>query len=372
MHLDQQPDSTPTMDNSVTLPSPHAPREPRQAPPDEPADDAQTRRESMRASEPAAKQPYATLERGYMHGAAFLGPSDAQSDFEVAVPHIALSEHQQRETIGSVVEVVEHHGMLFGIAATRGLGHRVGKEPAVRQDSAAYSTDESRRYVVAALSDGVSNSPASSFGASIVTRYAVADVQEQLEAGSVPSDIDWHAVQERIYDEMMAFYEAYGVDVTDRRQMARDIGATCEVLIVDTDPEHPDLSFVRAVLAGDGAGYLFHRDDRHIESLGSWELKDGIFDTSAVSPLPCEQEAPFPIIRDGVIRPGDCLMITTDGIGKDIGTAPTGNDVAEFLYDRLMEHDAKHPITEAELLQTIQYTAPGSQDDRSVIIVWGR
>lgn len=325
-------------------------------------------------SSPEPVDTAVTVERGFLRGAAYLGDDGETRRYDDFVPHMATNIYQQRETIGSVVDVSKHNGVVIGVAATRGMAHQRPNEPTVRQDSVAYSTDASGRYLIAAIADGVSQSKASAYGSMTAVRVAIDTVQRQLEEGMMLENIRWEDVIVRIRDAMTKWYETYHVSRERRNlaSMAATLGTTCEVVVVDTVPDQgKGIPVVRAVLAGDGAGYMLRPDGSGIpiEPLGVWELKDGDYDTSRVNALPLDQPDLRERIRTWIINPGECMIVVTDGIGKDMGDGR--GRVSKYIHDCLITRGATdNPITQTELLETIQYVAPGSEDDRSVIALW--
>lgn len=327
----------------------------------------------------SVRQGIRRIPTGFLRGAVFLDTDeDSERDlsgFERWIPCIARNMHRQRETIGSVADVAEHHRIVIGVASTRGLLHQKSDKPTVRQDAVAYATDGSGRYVIAALADGVSAADASSIGSALAVDNAIGEVQGQLGGGTDMDGIDWEAVNERIHAAMRQCCASYGLDESqlDRRRMAHMMGTTCEVVVADTAASASGaVPIVRAVLAGDGAGYILRRPGSgkaEVEPLGSWELKDGVYSISAVEPLPLEQ----PDLRERVCRtvlnPDECVIVVTDGIGKDMGNGR--GTVSQHIHDCLMACDtAKKPATPEGLLGAIRYAAPGSADDRSMIALW--
>lgn len=363
------------------VPSPHqSPDSGRPVPPPMPS-----RRVSQGGEHPdtpsgeSVRQGIRRIPTGFLRGVAFLdADEDAERDlssFGRMIPHIARNMHRQRETIGSVADVAEHHGIVIGVASTRGLLHQISDEPTVRQDAVAYAADGSGRYVIAALADGVSAAEASSIGSALAVDTAIGEVQGQLGGGTDMNGLDWEAVNERIHVAMRQCCASYGLDESqlDRRTMAHMMGTTCEVVVVDTAAsESGAVPIVRAVLAGDGAGYILRRPGSgkaEVEPLGSWELKDGVYSTSAVEPLPLEQPGLRERICKTMLNPGECVIVVTDGIGKDMGNGRGA--VSQYIHDRLMSCDTvTNPSTPEGLLGAIRYAAPGSADDRSMIALW--
>ncbi|MDF7665525.1 protein phosphatase 2C domain-containing protein [Bifidobacterium sp. ESL0745] len=319
---------------------------------------------------------YPQVESGFRKGAAFLGTKDQKNDNSYVrwIPHEAYEENQQRDMMGSVVDVVNINGLIVGAAATRGFNHFGSRErqvAKVREDAIAFSTACNHRYIVASIADGVSAADSSSYGAQEAVKFALSDVQSQLDSSTEMSNINWEEVFEYVCNGLGGYYLSKQNDFPSRDLMAFRIGTTCEVLVVDTQRgKHGEVPFIRATLAGDGAGYILHRPKSHpeVELIGEiWKLKDADFNT--VGALPEEPPEGFPhIVKPSPAKTGECIMLTSDGIDEDMKEGNTKE--ARYLYHQLISHSADNPITQPELLQTIQYVTDCSGDDRSIVAIW--
>lgn len=325
----------------------------------------------------ASVNQYPRVESGFRKGAAFLGTKDQKNDNSYVrwIPHEAYEENQQRDMMGSVVDVVNINGLIVGVAATRGFNHFGSREhqvAKVREDAVAFSTACNHRYIIAAIADGVSGADSSSYGAQEAVKFALSAVQSQLNPSSIEmGDINWKKVFEYVCNRLGDYYLSNMRDFPSRADMAFRIGTTCEVLVVDTQRgKHGEVSFIRATLAGDGAGYILHRPKSlpEVELIGEiWKLKDADF--NKVGALPEEPPEGFPhIVKPSPAKTGECIMITSDGIDEDMKKGDTKE--ARYLYHQLIGHSADNPITQPELLQTIQYVTDCSGDDRSIVAIW--
>jgi len=265
----------------------------------------------------------------------------------------------------SVVDVAQHRGLTIGAVSVRGLGHQ--DFGLVRQDAVAFATAGNSRFIVGTIADGVSEAPNSHAGADSASKAALASVREFLDAGTRLHEIPWPEVTETVRNNLrkraeLAFGAKLRNEKVDDGTWARQVGTTAEVLIVDSEPAHDgSFEYVRAVLAGDGYGYVI--SPAGLLPLGSGKARDNDLKSNKVLPLPSDPGPGYPHVQPGRIRPGEAVMITTDGIGDDMADGTT--EVAGYMHAELLQ-----PRTPHSLLETVSYVAYQSDDDRTVLVVW--
>jgi hypothetical protein len=266
---------------------------------------------------------------------------------------------------GAVVDVVQHRGLTIGAASVRGLGHQ--DFGSVRQDALAFAVASNSRFIVGAIADGVSEAPNSHAGADAASKAALSSVREFLESGTPLRDIPWPEVTEAVRNNLRRRSElVFGAKLRDEAAgdatWSRQVGTTAEVLIVDSEAgPGGSFEYVRAVLAGDGYGYVISPEG--LLPLGSGKAKDDGVKSNKVHPLPGDPGPGYPNIQPGRISPGEAVMITTDGIGDDMANGTT--DAAGYMYAELLRPRAPH-----DLLAAVSYIAFQSEDDRTVLVVW--
>jgi hypothetical protein len=293
---------------------------------------------------------------------------DGSQKGEIAVGDIGIIKgtrrripSAKRHVPAAVVDVAEHPcGLTLAAVSVRGLGHQ--DFATVRQDSVAFVMSDDRRFIIGAIADGVGQARHSHAGADAACRAAIASTRRFLESGAALAHIPWEQVTDAVRDDIRRRAEsAFGTRALDAHY-AYEIGTTAEVLVVDTQ-RRPDggYDFVRAVLAGDGYGYVL--GPRGFRFLGSDKALDGPLRTNKVLPLPSDPGPDFPKRMPGDIRRGEAVLIVTDGLGDDMDEGDTR--VAGHIHDAL-----KEPLAPHKLLEAISYVHFQSTDDRTALVVW--
>jgi hypothetical protein len=265
----------------------------------------------------------------------------------------------------AITDVAQHRALSIGAVSVRGLGHQ--DFGTARQDAVAFAVTGDSRFIVGAIADGVGGAPNSHAGADAASRAALTSVRGFLEAGTPMHAIPWPEVTDTIRSNLrkraqLAFGSKLGGETADDGTYSRQVGTTAEVLVVDSEPaKDGTFQYVRAVLAGDGYGYIISPEG--VLPLGSGKARDGEYKSNKVLPLPADPGPGYPHVQPGFIRSGEAVMITTDGVGDDMGDGTT--EVAGYLYAELLHARAPHL-----LLAALSYVAYQSDDDRTVLVVW--
>lgn len=384
-----------------------APRQDSPTTPSTPAEDAPIRHVDAPSSAWLGRY-LKTVDSGWRRGVTNIGEADLPK-----APLFAADENQQLACASSVANVVAHRGLLVGFASTRGLHHQSGSpgaQPSVREDAVACGTAAEGRYIVGAIADGVSAARYSRYGAQLAVKSAIKETRRQLEA-LAPGEAEWQRhldfsqVTACVCASMRNYCSKLGYGRDGKPMLSDDeiaggiLGTTCEVLVVRTDhaggdapstAEPEPIEYIRAMLAGDGSGFILHSGDNYsedptaadrVEFLSTVRFRNGLYaDSNRVVALPSvqhddysivraghEHHGDYPIVESGRLQRGDCIMITTDGIGKDMDKHP---QVRGYCVKELAGRNVDDPITEWELLRVIQYLFPDSDDDRTVLAVW--
>lgn len=253
-------------------------------------------------------------------------------------------------------------------ASTRGLGHlHMGVH---RQDAMGY--DMVNGWLVAAVADGVSNSPMSHLAADAAVQAALEATRSQLQA-AVPDEADWAAVRDAAHAAVRAVgvataapqAAAQGIDAqTLSDRTLSDIAATtCHLLVVPLEPAENGRRRVTSIrISGDS--FVWVRDAVH--GWGGWivgkETKDGMID-NRVLPLPRDVGAPG--VSHLELCVGQALVLCTDGIGDLFGLGR--QPVACHLF-----HAWAAPRSLPEIVQDLTFVNANGDDDRTAIVVWTR
>jgi serine/threonine protein phosphatase PrpC len=247
-------------------------------------------------------------------------------------------------------------------ASVRGLASRYNG--LTRQDEYCLGTDPDHRWLVAAVTDGVSAGRHSQFAATIAARHGCQLLIDQLK-DTAPEQIDWHATVTRVAGAIVhKGYELLGaespsVELTPRH-VAAVMAATALYAVIATDPA--DGGFIAHMFGvGDTSGWL-------LEAGHGWRLLTGGKDshkelassgTLALPYLPPKSVQP---VRER-LRPGDALLMVSDGIGDPMGDA--SGDVGAFLSEVWRE-----PPPSLTFAGQVCFARRGFDDDRTAVAVW--
>jgi serine/threonine protein phosphatase PrpC len=258
------------------------------------------------------------------------------------------------------------HGVIGRLevraASVRGLASRYSG--ITRQDEYCLGTDKDRRWLVAAVADGVSAGRHSQIAATIAARHGCQLLADQL-AHDPPTRIDWHqtvkAVAQVIIREGTKLLAA---DSSPSGPTARDVAAvmatTVAYAIIATSPGEGGFE-LHVFGVGDTSAWLL--DDQ-----SGWRLLAGGKDRS--DELASSQTLALPYLP-GVsvlavqkcLKPGSAFLMVSDGIGDPIGDA--SGDVGAFLAE--VWREPPQPLTFAA---QVCFARRGFDDDRTAVAVW--
>jgi Protein phosphatase 2C len=247
-------------------------------------------------------------------------------------------------------------------ASVRGLASRYGG--VTRQDEYCLGTGKDRRWLVAAVADGVSAGRHSQVAATIAARRGCQLLVDQLAHGP-PEKIDWHqtakAVAEVIIREGNALL-AGGSSPADLtvREVASVMAATVGYAVIATSPGQNGFE-VHVFAVGDTSAWL-------LDGRNGWRLLAGGKDrseelaSSQTLALPYLPAAPVPAVRECLL-PGSVFLMVSDGIGDPMGDA--SGDVGAFLAEVL-----RHPPQPLTFAGQMCFARRGFDDDRTAVAVW--
>ena len=282
-------------------------------------------------------------------------------------PLIVLSNKDDSYFPGCVADVIVHENLTIGIVAVRGLSHEENKK--VRQDSVAFGVSANGRYLIGSIADGVSEAEFSHKGSYYATQKIVKSVRKKLDEGFHPEDLPWEDITNHVRNELRARGKRtfkIAEDAQDQEldsHLAKVIGTTAEVLIIDSKKINDQVSCIRASLAGDGYSFIISNDSMTLLGSGKETPSGDFVLNEKVCALPKDPGPKYPLINQVTISKNEAIFITSDGIGDDISKPDLGIDV--YLCDKLAK-----PVPAYELIKITSYLAFQSHDDRSMIIVW--
>jgi serine/threonine protein phosphatase PrpC len=237
------------------------------------------------------------------------------------------------------------------LASVRGYAHRYAGLP--RQDDAAVVHHPASGAVVFAVADGVSAAPLAHLGATAACRAAVSAVTGALDAGSA---VDWPTVMEHAAWQVVE-------------------QAAVVLRLERPDPGRAEEEMATALIAGlvRSAGATVDLVVARVGDSAAWVLRDGrfrpLFESktaavaeTAVTALP---RVPELDVRDGPLRPGEVLLVGTDGFGDPLGDG-TGHVGAHFAV-RLTR-----PRPPLAFAHDLDFSRETFDDDRTLLAVWPR
>ena len=276
------------------------------------------------------------------------------------------SEWDRRDTVvdGFTLRTAGDRPLLdLRAASVRGRSHRFGGK--VRQDAYAYRITDDGSYLIVAVADGVSSGPLSHVAAEIVTRQGCIELADRL-AKQRPRELDWTAVLTELANQIAlrgrarveATYE--GVELKTYQDLAAYLASTALFAVVTLDPSEAGLA-VEILPYGDSSAWILREGRRWVT--GQPVKNDHAeIATSKTKALPIPPQQALRAIGD-FIRPGDALMLVSDGIGDPLGDG-TGT-VGAFLADAWA-----HPPEQLAFAAHVDFARKSHDDDRTAVVVW--
>jgi hypothetical protein len=310
------------------------------------------------------KNRYVIIAEGLRRGIASFGDVKNAPNRD---PLIVSSNKDDSYFPGCVADVIVHENLTIGVVAVRGLSHEENKK--VRQDSVAFGVSADGRYLIGSIADGVSEAEFSHKGSYYATQKIVKSIRKKLDEGFHPENLPWEDITNHVRNELRARGKRtfkITEDVQDQEldsQLAKVIGTTAEVLIIDSKKINDQVSCIRASLAGDGYSFIISNDSMTLLGSGKETPSGDFVLNEKVRALPKDPGPKYPLINQVTISKNEAIFITSDGIGDDISKPDLGIDA--YLCDKLAK-----PVPAYELLKITSYLAFQSHDDRSMIIVW--
>ncbi|WBB80602.1 protein phosphatase 2C domain-containing protein [Micromonospora sp. WMMD882] len=247
-------------------------------------------------------------------------------------------------------------------ASVRGLSHRF--YGTVRQDDYAFRCTADQRYLVAVVSDGVSNSRLSHKAANLVARVGAAEVARMLDQRP-PEDLDWPELLRQLSDRVVLLAEKLVEPPPDGGRpgygdVARHLAATALFAVVGlrrVDGATPVCLFA----VGDSSAWVLRQGVR-------WEPQqpvknaDSVIATASTDAVPVKRSDFDPPVTT-LLHAGDVLVLMTDGVGDPLGDGV--GTVGRFLAGMW----ARPPAPLAFAAQ-VDFARRSQDDDRTALAVW--
>ncbi len=261
---------------------------------------------------------------------------------ELGQPSLAAGAPWRLDGVAAVPDTVLEAGRVGALevraASTRGTSHRF--DGVVRQDAVGVS-EVGERYVLAAVADGVGAAPDAHRGAELAVRHALG----HLAAALPGADLAAVDLADAVWAADRAVREA-GPSPRDRSTTLTGAGGEARparryrVAKVGDSPG--------VVLAGGTFRPLFGARGGPVADPGTDCL-----------PSPCR-----PAERaGGVLRPGEALVLASDGIGIPVRDTQAGAYLAQAWTE---------PPGPVAYLHQLQFDLRSFDDDRTAVVVWAR
>lgn len=251
--------------------------------------------------------------------------------------------------------------MELRAASARGRSHRY--EGKVRQDAYAYRCDG--RFVVLAVTDGVSEAPLSHVAANVVSQHGCHMIARQL-ATTEPEALDWGHILEVLATKVLnagrrrLAQTRPDADQLEQKEIARHLATTALFAVVEmaaVDGFHP----VHLLPYGDTSAWI-------LRSGRDWEPQQAVKNdgkevaSSATRALPyLPERPPTPILSR--LGTTDTLVLMSDGIGDPLhhGSGSVGSFLAQMW---------QRPPEPLAFAAHVDFARRSHDDDRSAVAVW--
>ncbi|MFH6635453.1 protein phosphatase 2C domain-containing protein [Streptococcus suis] len=250
---------------------------------------------------------------------------------------------------------------LLLAASSKGSLHQAGESP--RQDSYSYGVYEENgeKWIILAISDGVSSSPYSHILAEHLTFSSVKELKLQLEAyGEVYVQDFAHKINQMANNfcrkQLVRFNQQFDESKYVAHLGANFFGATLECAVIHIIQDKQTVK--QFTISGDGGAYIFKSSSK-IDIIKSGKIRcEGIV-SNAVSPLPLG-DIDDVNIEEVCLEKGDIFFMATDGLSDFIGSG--NSSLGKFLLEKIVE--AKDAV---EFLKIINVAMFQLDDDKTAV-----
>lgn len=281
-------------------------------------------------------------------------------------PLPAAEEWDWRDTVCDGVTILDADKrplLDLRAASVRGSSHRY--YGTVRQDDYSYRHTDDGRFVVCAVSDGVSSGSLSHRAATFVTRRGCELVAQILRTDE-PADIDWSTVVGELAKGVIGIgtklleREESDASTVTPRDVAERMAATVVFAVVDVRGD--ELAFpVHVCAVGDSAAWML-RGGAEWDPLTAVKNEGKLIASSQTPALPMVPSEPLVPVATA-LAPDDVLVLMTDGIGDALldGTGPVG---------RFLAANWRTPPVALGFAAQVDFLRQTHDDDRTAVAVW--
>lgn len=250
---------------------------------------------------------------------------------------------------------------LLLAASSKGSLHQAGESP--RQDSYSYGVYEENgeKWIILAISDGVSSSPYSHILAEYLTFSGVKELKLQLEAyGEVYVQEFAHKINQMANNfcrkRLVRFNQQFDESKYVAHLGANFFGATLECAVIHIIQDKQTVK--QFTISGDGGAYIFKSSSK-IDIIKSGKIRGEGIVSNAVSPLPLD-DIDDVNIEEVLLEKGDIFFMATDGLSDFIGSG--NSSLSKFLLEKIVE--AKDAV---EFLKIINVAMFQLDDDKTAV-----
>ncbi|MBM7769885.1 serine/threonine protein phosphatase PrpC [Actinokineospora baliensis] len=234
----------------------------------------------------------------------------------------------------------------------------------VRQDAYGVRVTGDGRYLIVAVADGLSSGALSHVAAEAAVNRGIRRLGAVL-AGAQRAFVDWTAFFRVLSSDVEQDCRA---DLLDRgvvdagarplADVAATMATTASFAVLDLVPAEDGHRMVTGTI-GDTSVWVLGAD-------GGWlptqpVKNDGAeLHSSATRALPLPAE---PVLSSGSVRPGEALVVMTDGVGDPLGhgTGEVGTTLARLW---------RTPPHELDFAAQVGFARKTYDDDRTVVALW--
>lgn len=276
----------------------------------------------------------------------------------------SASRHGTPDLALSTFSIVGANRLDLAAISCRGRGHYISGES--RQDS--FTVFTTPRYLVAAISDGVSSANLSHVGSSLVTAELPGVFEKVFHDKDVTDEQAWFEVNQILSKNLVRTFvgrqrEAglgFPADLNSLREVTADhFATTLEVAVIPLDATvDGNREFTCVTICGDGGVFYVRKGLEIFRASHSIEKPGG--GKSRVAALPVNDG--LPKVTTERLAAGDSVILCTDGVADFL---PTSEIWKEHLFAIIRKPD----LSNHDLIDFITLEIPEAFDDKTAIII---
>jgi serine/threonine protein phosphatase PrpC len=265
----------------------------------------------------------------------------------------------------TIIDGWENDFLTLRGASVRGGSHRWEHIP--RQDNFATAFVPDKNWVVVAVADGVSGAPQSHIGASVAVSAAinyfintkVAEIERvnwKHVCVEIARHLNWAMTSVKGHEGIP---DTLGESEAALAVAALKYLATTFVCALITKNQRGEGLIARVITVGDSGVWLL--SDARFYAVAGGKDESSEITSNDVAPLPYIPSTVEPI--EIPIKPGEVLLLGTDGFGEPLGT---GDGELGLLFKTML----KAVPSLAVFAETLDFTRRYFVDDRTLVAIW--